>query len=111
MAKGFFKKAIIFTTIVGAAAAGGMALYNKYKASSEDFDDDFLDFDDDDSDESNEDGYVSFNKAKDEPVEVVKDNGVKVNVNIDTSDFKDEDFDNDEDDTNDEDDDKQEDDK
>ncbi|MBQ5474258.1 MAG: hypothetical protein IIT65_06070, partial [Lachnospiraceae bacterium] len=69
MAKGFFKKAIIFTTIVGAAAAGGMALYNKYKASSEDFDDDFLDFDDDDSDESNEDGYVSLNKAKDEPVE------------------------------------------
>ena len=75
---------------------------------AEDFDDDFLDFDDDDSDESNEDGYVSLNKAKDEPVEVVKDNGVKVNVNIDTSDFKDEDFDNDEDDTDAEDDDKQE---
>ena len=45
-----FGKALIFTAVAGAIAAGGVALYNKYKASSDDFDDDSLDFDDEDED-------------------------------------------------------------
>ena len=43
-------KALLFTALAGAAVAGGMAIYNKYKASTDDFDDDFLDFDDEDDD-------------------------------------------------------------
>lgn len=43
-------KALIFTAVAGAVVAGGMAVYNKYKASTDDFDDDFLDFDDEDDD-------------------------------------------------------------
>lgn len=44
-------KVLLLSALVGSAVAGGMALYNKYKASSDDFDDDFLDFDDDDFDD------------------------------------------------------------
>lgn len=40
-------KFIAATAVIGTAVAGGIALYNKYKASQEDLDDDFIDFDDD----------------------------------------------------------------
>jgi hypothetical protein len=78
-------KALVFTALASAITAGGVALYNKYKASSDDLDDDdFLDFDDesddfddDFDDESKNDsadrGYVSIprentssNKKEDE---------------------------------------------
>lgn len=45
-----FGKALMFTAVASAIVAGGVALYNKYKASTDDFDDDFLDFDDEDDD-------------------------------------------------------------
>ena len=41
-------KVLLCTALIGSAVAGGMALYNKYKASGDDFDDDSFDFDDDD---------------------------------------------------------------
>lgn len=43
-------KVLLCTALIGSAVAGGMALYNKYKASGDDFDDDSFDFDDDDDD-------------------------------------------------------------
>ncbi len=93
MAKGFFKKLALFSTIVGAAAVGGIAIYNKYKASTEDFDDDFLDFDDDDDDD---DDFASANDSSEE-----EDSSVKVNVNIDSDNFVDEEEKEEDDDAND----------
>ncbi|MCI8668853.1 MAG: hypothetical protein HFI34_04915 [Lachnospiraceae bacterium] len=43
-------KVLLCTALIGSAVAGGMALYNKYKSSGDDFDDDSFDFDDDDDD-------------------------------------------------------------
>lgn len=40
-------KILVATALVGTAVAGGLALYNKYKAGQDDLDDDFMDFDDD----------------------------------------------------------------
>lgn len=84
-------KALILTALAGAAAAGGMALYNKYKASTDDFDDDFLDFDDEDDDldddldettasEQAERGYVSIPREDDS--ENAKSDNYKVNVDV-----------------------------
>ena len=99
-------KALIFTAVAGAIAAGGVALYNKYKASTDDFDDDFLDFDDEDDDFDNDDDassqreYVSIpreseaNDVKSETNTSATDNKAasdyNVNVNIDTSGFSEE---------------------
>lgn len=90
-------KALVFTALASAAVAGGIALYNKYKSSSDDFDDDFFDFDDEDDDFDNiqndsvEREYVSI--PTDEAEEEVKTDEKKVNVDvsIDTSTFKDDD--------------------
>lgn len=114
-------KALLFTAVAGAIAAGGVALYNKYKASTDDFDDDFLDFDDedddfddytDDSDDSNDSDddfdkedsadkvddslnreYVSIPREEktDDSTKDASDYKVNVDVSIDTSNFKDED--------------------
>lgn len=94
-----FGKIVLLTALASAAAAGGIALYNKYKASSEDFDDDFLDFDDEedeDFDSTLDDTgreYVSIpreaaNDTSEDSV-VKNDNyNVNVDVSIDTSNFK-----------------------
>lgn len=42
-----FGKILVATALIGTAVAGGLALYNKYKANQDDIDDDFMDFDDD----------------------------------------------------------------
>ena len=98
-------KALIFTALAGAAAAGGMALYNKYKASTDDFDDDFLDFDDEDDDfdddlddtsasEQAERGYVSI--PREDNADAEKNDEYKVNVDVSISgDFNDDEDDND----------------
>lgn len=53
-------KLLAATAIIGTAVAGGMALYNKYKAREENLDDDFMDFDDDfDDDFEDEDDDAS----------------------------------------------------
>lgn len=103
-------KALIFTAVAGAIAAGGVALYNKYKASTDDFDDDFLDFDDEDEDfdddSSSDREYVSIPRdnetddLKSETSDKETNSDYKVNVNIDTSGFSMEE-DNDYDDTDD----------
>ncbi len=105
-------KALIFTAVAGAIAAGGIALYNKYKAGADDFDDDFLDFDDEDEDfddESDEDDFDYSNKddknnktsSNREYVSIPRDSEknddtdykVNVDVSIDTTGFKDEETD------------------
>ncbi len=60
-----FGKAVLFTATLAAIAAGGMAIYNKYKASTDDFDDDFLDFDDDDDDFDDLDDFDDDDEAED----------------------------------------------
>lgn len=103
-------KALIFTAVAGAIAAGGVALYNKYKASTDDFDDDCLDFDDEDEDfdddiEEYDDFYPEDEDEKSadrEYVSIPRDNSkedtssdykVNVDVTIDTTGFKaDDDF-------------------
>ena len=51
-----FGKILLLGAVAASAVAGGVALFNKYKASSDDFDDDFLDYDDfDDEDFDDED--------------------------------------------------------
>ncbi|MBQ3546339.1 MAG: hypothetical protein IJA34_15350 [Lachnospiraceae bacterium] len=101
-------KALLFTALAGAAVAGGIAIYNKYKASTDDFDDDFLDFDDEDDDfdddfdndfldNKNEREYVSI--PRDDKSEEASDD-FKVNVDVKIADtFVDEedDFDTSED--------------
>lgn len=95
-------KALIFTALAGAAAAGGMALYNKYKASTDNFDDDFLDFDDEDEDldddlddtaagEQAERGYVSIPREDNSDSDEYK---VNVDVKIDSN-FNDDEDEND----------------
>lgn len=98
-------KALIFTAVAGAIAAGGVALYNKYKASTDDFDDDFLDFDDedddfdDDLDDTSDDnagrGYVSIPR---EDAAEEKDDDYKVNVDVSIADTFSDDEDDDLDD-------------
>lgn len=100
-------KALILTALAGAAAAGGMALYNKYKASTDDFDDDFLDFDDEDEDldddldetaasEQAERGYVSI--PREDNSESAKSDDYKVNVDVSIADnFSDDEDDEDDD--------------
>ncbi len=60
-------KFLAFTAIVGAAVAGGVALFKKYKETSDDFDDDFSDFDDDDFDDdfSDEDDEADDSESSD----------------------------------------------
>ena len=88
-----FGKALIFTAVAGAIAAGGVALYNKYKASSDDFDDDSLDFDDEDEDfdeddvKSSDREYVSIPRDNSKE-EAASDYKVNVDVSIDTTGFK-----------------------
>lgn len=99
-------KALFLTTAAAAIAAGGLAIYNKYKASTDDFDDDYLDFDDEDLDdldfedeediEDEEDDsdneadvkrdYVSL--SNDVPKEEAPDD-TKVNVNVKIEDDED----------------------
>lgn len=106
-----FGKALIFTAVAGAIAAGGVALYNKYKASSDDFDDDSLDFDDEDEDFDDDTEDDDFDTEDDdfdtdeddvkssdrEYVSIPRDNSkeeaasdykVNVDVSIDTTGFK-----------------------
>ncbi len=99
-----FGKALIFTAVAGAIAAGGVALYNKYKASSDDFDDDSLDFDDEDEDFDDDTEDDDFDTDEDEVkssdreyVSIPRDNSkedaasdykVNVDVTIDTTGFK-----------------------
>lgn len=99
-----FGKALIFTAVAGAIAAGGVALYNKYKASSDDFDDDSLDFDDEDEDFDDDTEDDDFDTDEDdvkssdrEYVSIPRDNSkeetasdykVNVDVSIDTTGFK-----------------------
>ena len=96
-------KALIFTALAGAAAAGGMALYNKYKASTDNFDDDFLDFDDEDEDldddlddtaagEQAERGYVSIPREDNSDTADSDEYKVNVDVKIDSN-FNDDDED------------------
>lgn len=98
-------KALIFTALASAAAAGGMALYNKYKASTDDFDDDFLDFDDEEDDldddlddtsagEQAERGYVSI--PREDNSDNAKSDDYKVNVDVSIADnFNDDEEDDD----------------
>lgn len=76
MAKKKIGKVLLCSAIIGSAVAGGMALYRKYKASSDDFDDDFLDFDDDDFDDEDFDdfnsSYEDFDDDEEENEEEVK---------------------------------------
>jgi hypothetical protein len=80
-------KALLFTALAGAAVAGGMAIYNKYKASTDDFDDDFLDFDDedDDLDDDFDDDFLD-NRSEREYVSIPRENksedDFKVNVDV-----------------------------
>lgn len=99
-----FGKALFFTAIAGAIAAGGMAIYNKYKASTDDYDDDFLDFDDEDEDlddlDDEETDSASDNDSKDReyvsiPRENASDDEAKVNVNVTIGDAPEEDDDED----------------
>lgn len=89
-------KALVLTALAGAAAIGGIALYSKYKASTEDFDDDFLDFDDEneDADEvvpsGDNRGYVTIPRDSEETAKS-DESKVSVDVTIDTSNFKDDD--------------------
>ena len=97
-------KALFFTAAAAAITAGGMAIYNKYKASTDDFDDDFLDFDDEDEDlddldfdddeDTKEDNsgreYVSIPK---ESTADKSDDESKVNVSVKISDNLDDDDD------------------
>ncbi|MDE6233517.1 MAG: hypothetical protein K2M60_09275 [Lachnospiraceae bacterium] len=73
MAKKKIGKVLLCSALIGSAVAGGMALYRKYKASSDDFDDDFLDFDDDDFDDDDFDdfnsNYEDFDDDEDDEVE------------------------------------------
>lgn len=91
-------KLLLCTALIGSAVAGGMALYNKYKASSDDFDDDldnfdFDDFDDDDFDDEDDSvkedsvnassqnrGYVSI--PRDSEADSTISDDIKVNVTI-----------------------------
>lgn len=66
MAKKKFGKVLFCSALIGSAVAGGMALYRKYKASSDDFDDDFLDFDDDFDDEDFEDFNSNYEDFDDD---------------------------------------------
>ena len=59
-------KFIAATAVIGTAVAGGIALYNKYKASQEDLDDDFIDFDDDFDDDIDDDIDTSFDDDDEE---------------------------------------------
>lgn len=84
-----FGKALFFTAIAGAIAAGGVAIYNKYKASTDDYDDDFLDFDDedDDLDDFDEDDEEDSDKSEREYVSIPRevassDDDLKVNVDV-----------------------------
>ena len=108
-----FGKALIFTAVAGAIAAGGVALYNKYKASSDDFDDDSLDFDDEDEDFDDDTEDDDFDTDEDELkssdreyVSIPRDNSkedaasdykVNVDVTIDTTGFKADDTDSEDD--------------
>lgn len=108
-----FGKALIFTAVAGAIAAGGVALYNKYKASSDDFDDDSLDFDDEDEDFDDDTEDDDFDTDEDdvkssdrEYVSIPRDNSkeeaasdykVNVDVSIDTTGFKADDTDSEDD--------------
>lgn len=108
-----FGKALIFTAVAGAIAVGGVALYNKYKASSDDFDDDSLDFDDEDEDFDDDTEDDDFDTDEDdvkssdrEYVSIPRDNSkeeaasdykVNVDVSIDTTGFKADDTDSEDD--------------
>ncbi len=84
-------KVLLCTALIGSAVAGGMALYNKYKASDDDFDDDSFDFDDDDddfddvadeeekNDSSTDREYVSIPRESEENA---KADGYSVNVDV-----------------------------
>lgn len=67
MAKKKFGKVLLCSALIGSAVAGGMALYNKYKSSNDDLDDDdFLDFDDDDFDDDEfDDDFDDFDDDDD----------------------------------------------
>lgn len=82
-------KFLVCSALIGTAVAGGVALYNKFKASNDDFDDDSFDFDDFDDDfddeadiasvkEESERGYVSIPRETDD---TDKDD-YKVNVDV-----------------------------
>lgn len=98
-------KALIFTAIAGAVVAGGMAIYNKYKASTDDFDDDFLDFDDEDDDLDDDfDDDFDDEKSEREYVSIPRDNKTddssdeyKVNVDVKIADTFVDDLDDEED--------------
>lgn len=105
-------KALIFTAVAGAIAAGGIALYNKYKANVDDFDDSFPNIDDEDDIDDDEDileestdsadnaedtttsskrEYVPIPNETKEESEKESDYKVNVDVTIDTSNFKEDD--------------------
>lgn len=69
MAKKKIGKVLLCSALIGSAVAGGMALYRKYKASSDDFDDDFLDFDDDFDDDDFDDFNSSYEDFDDDEIE------------------------------------------
>ena len=75
-----FGKAVLFTATLAAIAAGGMAIYNKYKASTDDFDDDFLDFDDDDEAEDTSDTNREYVPLPKENTAKAEDSSVKVTI-------------------------------
>ncbi len=69
MAKKKFGKVLLCSALIGSAVAGGMALYNKYKSSNDDLDDDdFLDFDDDFDDDEFDDDFDDFDDDDDDDV-------------------------------------------
>ena len=81
-----FGKAVVFTAVAAAVAAGGMAIYNKYKASSDDFDD--LDLDDDEDEDEEE---VKTEDNNRDYVTIPKDtesDAPKVNLNVKIADDK-----------------------
>ena len=95
MAKKKFGKVLLCSALIGSAVAGGMALYNKYKSSNDDLDDDdFLDFDDDfddddvtdaSDDESSKDTAKADTSSEDKE-EVKEEKAEKSYVNVPSGD-------------------------
>ncbi len=87
MAKKKFGKVLLCSALIGSAVAGGMALYNKYKSSNDDLDDDdFLDFDDDFDDDEFDDDFDDFDDDDDDDVtDASDDESSKDTAKADTS--------------------------
>lgn len=87
MAKKKFGKVLLCSALIGSAVAGGMALYNKYKSSNDDLDDDdFLDFDDDFDNDEFDDDFDDFDDDDDDDVtDASDDESSKDTAKADTS--------------------------